>query len=430
MAEVILPFDGKPYRLQVPDKNLAEILSPKPFPTVANLEAEIEHALDHPIHQAPLETMVKPADRVLLVSDDNTRSTPVDRMIPPLLRRLNRVGVKDEQVACLIALGTHRYMTQKEIVAKVGTEVFKRIRVLNHEWRNPDVLVGLGTSSRGTPLQVNRLVAEADVVIGLGAIVPHHIPGFSGSSKIIQPGVCGAKTTAETHMLSCESGGDSFLGYEDNPVRRDMDDMADKVGMKTIFNVVMDTNSNVAGFFFGEMRAAFLEGVKLVRKIYGVHYHETPDIVLANSCPCDLDFWQSHKSQYPAQRMVKPGGTIILCTPAPEGVSPVHTELLEFASWPSDKIKSAYRRGEIKNGVASALAVAWAMVREKASVITFSPGIPPKNKARLGHTHAPNIEWAIKEALRRQGPSARLTVLTHAPELLPVGPDLPEEVPC
>jgi nickel-dependent lactate racemase len=192
----------------------------------------------------------------------------------------------------------------------------------------------------------------------------------------------------------------------------------------------MDTNANVAGFFFGEMRAVFLEGVKLARKIYGVPYHETPDIVVANSCPCDLDFWQSHKSQYPAQRMVKPGGTIILCTPAPEGVSPVHTELLDFTSWPSDKIKSAYRRGDLKNGVASALAVAWAMVREKASVITFSPGIPPEHKARLGHTHAPNIEWAIQEALRRQGPSARLTVLTHAPELLPVGPEPPKEVSC
>jgi nickel-dependent lactate racemase len=333
MAEVTIPFDGKPYRLQVPDRNLAEILSPKSFPAVAALETEIERALDHPIHQPPLETLVKPSDRVLLVSDDNTRSTPVVRMIPALLKRLNRAGIPDDRISCLIALGTHRYMTEEEIIAKVGPAVFKRIRVLNHEWRNPDALVDLGTSSRGTPLQVNRLAAEADVVIGLGAIVPHHIPGFSGSSKIIQPGVCGAKTTAETHMLSCESGGDSFLGYEDNPVRRDMDDMAGKVGMKTIFNVVMDTNVRVAGFFFGEMKAAFLEGVNLARKIYGVPFHETPDIVLANSCPCDLDFWQSHKSQYPAQRMVKPGGTIIICTPAPEGVSPVHTELLDFTSW-------------------------------------------------------------------------------------------------
>jgi hypothetical protein len=118
--------------------------------------------------------------------------------------------------------------------------------------------------------------------------------------------------------------------------------------------------------------------------------------------------------------MVKPGGTIIVCTPAPEGVSPVHTDLLDYTGWPSARIKAAYREGRLTNGVAAALAVAWALVREKASVITFSPGIPPEHKAKLGHTHATGIEWALAEAFRRQGPQARVAVLTHAPELLPV----------
>ena len=91
---------------------------------------------------------------------------------------------------------------------------------------------------------------------------------------------------------------------------------------------------------------------------------------------------------------------------------------------------NAEQAGNTVNRVASALAVAWAMVREKASVITFSPGIPPEHKAKLGHTHAPSIEWAIEEALRRQRHSARLTVLTHSPELLPIGPDPAKETSC
>ncbi len=62
------------------------------------------------------------------------------------------------------------------------------------------------------------------------------------------------------------------------------------------------------------------------------------------------------------------------------------------------------------------------MVREKASVINYSPGISAAEKAALGHTHAPTLAWAIDEALRRQRPNARLTVLPHAPEMLPIGP--------
>jgi len=420
MANVTIPFGGRPVTFGVPDRNLAEILSPKPSMPLNDLDLAIKAAFDAPIGQEPLEKWVKPDDRVMIVSDDNTRLTPADRIIPPLIERLNAAGVPDERIGCIMALGTHRYMTEAEMEAKVGERVYRRIRVFNHAWRDPDVLVDLGTSSRGTPLLVNRSVAEADVVIGIGAIVPHHIPGFSGSSKIIQPGVCGARTTAQTHLLSCSSGGDSFLGIADNPVRRDMDDMADRVGMHTIFNVVMDSQGRVVGVFFGDMRAAFKAGVEMAKDIYGVFYHETPDIVLANSYPCDLDFWQSHKSQYPAQRMVRAGGTIIVCTPAPEGVSPVHTDLLEFAAWSSKEIKAAYREGRIKNGVAAALATAWAMVREKASVIMVSPGIPAADKARLGHTHADSIDAAVAEALRRQGPDARLSVLTHAPDMLPI----------
>ncbi|MCB2145139.1 MAG: nickel-dependent lactate racemase [Deltaproteobacteria bacterium] len=420
MATVTLPFDGSPVTFGVPDRNLVETLSPRPSTPLRDLERAIEEAFDAPIGQEPLEKWVKPNDRIMIVSDDNTRLTPADRIIPPLLERLNAAGIPDDRIECIMALGTHRYMTEAEMAAKVGEQVYRRIRVFNHKWRDPDALVDLGASSQGTPLLVNRAVAEADVVIGLGAVVPHHIPGFSGSSKIIQPGVCGARTTAETHLLSCSSGGDSLLGIADNPVRRDMDDMADRVGMHTIFNVVMDSQGGVVGVFFGDMRAAFKAGVELARKIYGVAYHETPDIVIANSYPCDLDFWQSHKAQYPAQRMVRAGGTIIVCTPAPEGVSPVHTELLDFTAWSSQEIKAAYRDGRIKNGVAAALAIAWAMVREKASVIMVSPGISAADKSRLGHTHADSIDAAVEEALRRQGPDARLSVLTHAPDMLPI----------
>jgi nickel-dependent lactate racemase len=420
MTSVTIPFEGKPVTFSVPEQNLIEVLSPRSSEPLVDLTLAIDNALDHPIDQAPLGEWVKPGDRVIIVSDDNTRLTPSDRIIPPLLDRLNDAGIPDEQISCIMALGTHRYMTDQEMIDKVGDQVFRRIRVFNHEWQNPAALVDLGTSDQGTSLRVNRAVVEADIVIGIGAVVPHHIPGFSGSSKIIQPGVSGASTTAETHMLSCSGGGDSFLGIADNPVRRDMDDMADRVGMRTIFNVVMDSQGGVVGVFYGEMRNAFNAAIELAKDIYGVPFHETPDIVLANSYPCDLDFWQSHKSLYPAQRMVRPGGTIIVCTPAPEGVSPVHTELLDFTAWSSQKIQTAYRDGRLRNGVAAALATAWAMAREKASVIMYSPGIPPADKIRLGHTHAESIDDAIDKALRRHGSESRLSVLTHAPDMLPI----------
>ena len=101
--------------------------------------------------------------------------------------------------------------------------------------------------------------------------------------------------------------------------------------MKTICNVVSDPKGQVAGVFFGSRAEVFTRAVGLARSVYGFEYQGIPDIVVAGASPCEIDFWQSHKALYPAQRMVKPGGTIILCTPAPEGVSPVHAAVLEYA---------------------------------------------------------------------------------------------------
>jgi len=421
MARVVIPFGGTTLGFEIADRNLLGVYSPRHVPALADLEGAIRSAVAAPLGQPPLAEWIRPSDRVLILSDDNTRPTPADRILPFLLEQLIAAGVPEDRITCLLALGTHRYMTEREMRIKIGDDVYRRIRVLNHEWKDPRQLVHVGRSTRGTPITINRAAVEADVAIGLGSVVPHHIPGYSGSGKIVQPGICGPETTAATHMLSCSGGGDSLLGQADNPVRADLEEIAERIGLKAICNVVCNPQGLLAGVFFGSRAEVFSRAVELARCVYGFEYDGVPDVVVAGAFPCEIDFWQSHKALYPAQRMVKPGGTIVLCTPAPEGVSPVHGGILEYAGWPSKRIEEAHGNGAIEDGVAAALAVAWAMVREKADVITYSPGIPQEHKTRLGHTHAPSIEWALDEAFRRQGRDARVAVLTHAPEMLPIG---------
>ncbi|MDR1044495.1 MAG: nickel-dependent lactate racemase [Candidatus Adiutrix sp.] len=418
--KIDLPWLDGSLSVNIPDQNLGEILSPNPCPPLADPGAAVEAALSAPIGLAELRAWVRPGRKVLIISDDNTRLTPVDRLLPPLLRRLNQAGVPDGAVTVLMALGTHRYMSQEELRQKVGPEMFRRLTVVNHLWQDEANLADLGRTENGIPLKVNKLLMESEIIIGLGAVVPHHIPGFSGGAKIIQPGVCGPETTAETHLLSCRGGGDSLLGQIDNPVRRALDEMGLRVGLSAVINVVLTPDGRTAGVFFGHYQEAFRAAVDLARKIYGVEYRLKPDIVLSNSHPCDLDFWQAHKAQYPAQIMVKPGGSIILTTPCPEGLSPVHTELKNFTHFSSREIQDKYRAGELKNGVAVALATAWAMVREKASIITYSPGLSDEEIRALGHSRAAGPDQAVAEALRRQGPEAKISVLTHAPDLLPI----------
>ena len=107
MAEVSIPFGDRKVTIEIPDQNLAEVLSPRSSKELPNLDEAIKLSFDRPIEQKPLEEWVKPSSRVLIVSDDNTRQPPAHLLIPPLLDRLKHAGVPDHRIKCIMALNTH-----------------------------------------------------------------------------------------------------------------------------------------------------------------------------------------------------------------------------------------------------------------------------------------------------------------------------------
>lgn len=416
---VSIPYGDIQLVARIPARNLLAIASPRDVAQAADPAAEIRRAIDAPIGASRLCQAARGARRVVLVADDMTRQTPVRLILPILLDELNEAGVDDDCVTILIALGTHRPMTHPEIARHVGDDVMRRVRVVNSPWQDPAQLVDLERTPNGTPVQVCRLALEADFLLGVGSIVPHHIPGFSGGAKIIQPGVSGAATTGATHYLSTRAPR-SYLGQVENPVRDEIERIAARVGLKAILNVVLDRAGRLARAFYGDPRLAHRAGVACARDVYGVPVPGPADIVIAGSHPCDIEFWQAHKSLYPAERAVKAGGEIILVTPSPEGVSVTHRDMLAFTALPAERIDSMIARGDIGDLVSGALALAWAKVRQRATVSLVSHGIPNEDARALGFMPFASLDEALEAALRRQGPDATISVLTHAPETLPI----------
>lgn len=416
---VEIPYGKETLTFEVGERNLVGVYSPKNVPGVADLGAAIRQALANPIGTKPVRELARGAEKVVLVADDNTRLTPADKIIPILLDELNAAGIRDEQVTVIIALGTHRPMTQEEILAKYGPEVVRRVQVKNHNFRDPALMVDLGTTPNGTHIQVNREAFEADFKIGIGSIVPHYIPGFAGGAKIVQPGISAERTTAETHLLStCEPR--SFLGIRDNPVRIELNSIARAVRLNTIVNTVLNCHGDVVGVFYGDVVEAFNAGVELSRDVYSVELPEVADIVVASSYPCDIEFWQAHKALYPADLAVKAGGAIVLATPCCEGVSVTHADILEITGETMQGLKEQVGRKEVHDEVAASLAIGWAQVKEREAVYMVSSGIATEDARRLGFTPFPTLQAALDAALVLQGPAARITVLTHAPDMLPV----------
>jgi len=418
-TRVELPYGRETVAVSIPADNLLGVFSPRDVPAVADARAEAARALAAPIGTKPLRELAKGAKKVVIVADDNTRLTPTDKIIPVLLDELNAAGVADGQITVVIALGTHRFMTDAEILAKFGSETVRRVRVENHDYKNPAKLVELGTTANGTYVAVNREAYEAEFKLGVGSIVPHHIPGFAGGAKIVQPGISGERTTAETHLLSVRAPR-SYLGVLDNPVRRELDAIARRIGLNTILNTVLNRHGEVVGAFFGDVEAAFQAGVELARAVYAVAVPAEADIVVASSHPCDLEFWQAHKTLYPCDLAVKAGGIIIIVTPCYEGVAVTHADMLAFANNPSGAIRDMVAARQVDDEVAAALAIAWAQVKERESVYIVSGGICDADAAKLGFRPFASVQAAVDAALAAKGPGARVTVLTHAPDMLSV----------
>ncbi len=416
---VELPYGQETVKVTVPPSNLIGVFSPQDVAVVTDIKQEIIRALHNPIGTKSLQELVKGAKKVVIVADDNTRLTPTEAIIPVLLDEMNAAGIADEQITIIIALGTHRFMTEEEILAKFGEAVVKRVTIKNHDFKSPAALVDLGQTPNGTSVWVNREAYEADFKIGIGSIVPHHIPGFAGGAKIVQPGISGEHTTAETHLLSVRAPR-SYLGVEDNPVRRELNMIAGKIGLHTIFNTVLNRHGQVVGAFFGDVEAAFSQGVVLSRSVYAVEIPEAADIVIAGSHPCDIEFWQAHKTLYPSDLAVKAGGTIILVTPCYEGVAVTHGDMLDITCHTAACLKNMVADKQVPDEVAAALAIAWAQVKEREAVFIVSDGIVSADARRLGFTPFATVQNALAAAFAKHGKDARVTVLTHAPDMLPI----------
>ncbi|MEA3407681.1 MAG: hypothetical protein U9R48_06335 [Chloroflexota bacterium] len=224
----------------------------------------------------------------------------------------------------------------------------------------------------------------------------------------------------EVHLLSVRRPA-SLLGRVENEVRREMEAIAERAGLRAIVNTILDSEGHLVRAVYGAPQAAFRRGVETSRRVYGVSVPQATDIVIASSHPCDIEFWQAHKTLYAAQRCVREGGTIIVVvTPCPEGLSVTHPEIVEYAGRQVDEIDAAIRTGEIKDLAAGGLALAWASVRRHADVAIVSDGITDEVARSVGfHPHA-SVQEALDAALARYGREAMVSVLLHTPHTLPL----------
>jgi len=406
----------------VPDRNLAFYVERTKMPPVADVRHSVAEALKRPNGTAPLGRIAKKGDRVVVLVDDLTRPTPQSQILPAVLDGICSNIVQKDDVEIIVALGTHRQMTDAEILEHLGPEAVERFTISNHDFKDDRKLVNLGTTELGIPALLSRTVVDADVVIGVGNIVPHNAAGWGGGGKIILPGVCGEESVGMLHIAAGKVKPiGKLVATLDNPMRRDINMIAQEAGLKAVVNTVLNNEDRVMRVLAGDPVQAFREGVVTARQVFCQDVPEVADVIIFSTYPADIDYWQAMKALDFAHVGVRKGGTIVLTTPCPERISPTHPSFKARATESYSKLLDAVNRNEIEDLPAAGALLMHAQMREHANIICYSTGLTEDDKRALGFDHASTVDEAVQMALKRHGDRARVGVL-ECGEVVPVAP--------
>ncbi|MFA6448696.1 MAG: nickel-dependent lactate racemase [bacterium] len=309
--------------------------SPETDYSRTDIISRFRRALDSPDSGPPFRDVVAGRQSARIVVSDKTRRYGADIWLSALLDELNACGVADDGITVLFALGMHEAQTAEERAGIVGAEAAGRVRLVDHDCDNAAELVSLGRTAAGTPVAVNKLAAEADLLIVTGVVMPHYYAGFTGGRKSIVPGLAARETVLANHSLNLAPGGGTHplartASLAGNPIHEDLLDALGRVRVDFAIQVIADGQSRPAAFFTGGIAASHEAACRRAARWFCVPIPARAPWVIA-SCggyPKDINFYQSHKSLDNAFRAVAPGGTIILVTACSEGIGPDG-----FAKW-------------------------------------------------------------------------------------------------
>ena len=414
---VTIPYGNKKEYFDIPDNNLIGVYSPNAYTEPVNPELIIEEAIDNPIGTPPLEEIVFRGCSVNIICDDITRPTPVKMILGILIPKLIEYGVDKKNIKIILALGSHRYMTEDEIIAKVGTEIYREFIVLNSEFRDKRKLENLGKAPDGVEIWVNKDVMDCDIRIGIGNIVPHPAMGWSGGGKIIYPGVTGEDTVAAFHIQHGLAGINMF-GMEDCPVRLKMEKWVDTVGLHFIINTVLTPEKKLFRAVAGHYVAAQRKGVEYAKLLYGKKVTEKSDIVVVSSFPVDIDFWQATKGVLCGDHILNDGGTLILVTPCYEEVGPHKEYIDQIGNDNAEEMLRKIEKGESSEDDPLALAIGTTIsrIRKRINLALVSEGITQAEADTAKFEYFESIQEAVDKVISRYE-NPKVSVITHGGEL-------------
>lgn len=306
------------------------IAQPKPLHLLADCATEAISAAEKPIGCAPLSGQLTQADNVLLVVSDPTRCVSYPQWLPALLQHIRTHMRNGATLRIIMATGTHAAPPVDSIAHYLGISD----EVIIHDCRDESSLVRFATSTRGTPFVLNKLAAEASLIIATGAVGYHYFAGFTGGVKAVFPGLASFESVIANHGLCLDIPAQRFAegvapgALTGNPVQEDFREVLPLLPPVFIINTVLAEDRDPAFFAAGEPIAAHEACCALVDAHFRCELPHEAELLLlsAGGHPRDISLYQAHKALKHAQGGLAHRARILFFAQCPDGMGHPHFE--------------------------------------------------------------------------------------------------------
>ncbi|MFC2017508.1 nickel-dependent lactate racemase, partial [Chloroflexota bacterium] len=352
----------------------------------------------------------------VVIVTDNTRPCPDDRLLPPILAELEE-KLPRGNITIIVGLGLHPPLDKQALVEKLGRDIVENYNVMNHDVNQ---IVNIGTTSRGTPVDVNTKVVEADFRMSTGFIEPHFFAGFSGGRKSIAPGVSSVRAVSKNHGYEMIEHPRARAGIlKGNPIHEDLLEQARMAKLNFIVNVLLNKKGKITHVLAGDPIDAHERGCEIEKDIAGIKVAHKVDIAITTNggAPLDLDLYQTCKGIDTASHITRDGGIIIIASSCSAGVGPqAFRELHRSVSSPEEVLQKIKREEPI--------GVQWqnqilARTQMKNDVYLVS-SLEDTVVKDVMITPIRTIEEGLAKAFEVLGKDAEVAVIPEGPFVLPL----------
>ncbi len=417
--QITIPYGHSKISFHLTHGHVIATLNPKFKESVKNFEETFLKALENPFGTDAFSNIVSNAKKISVLVDDITRPGPKKQAVKALINYLLKHGIKREDLIIIFATGLHRKHSRKEWTSMLGENIVKTFRIIDHDPDGKWGLKYLGETQKGTPVEINKFVADSDVIVGISYLGIHDFTGYTGGGKIILPGVSSRRSVKKNHILSLDPR--SQPGVADgNPAREDIEEAAEIAGYDFSINIPLNYNEEPVGVYAGHFVKAHRAGVALVDELYKVKVSRKVDVLIA-SCggfPHDMDFYQAIKSFRYMHKTVNEGGTVILFAECKEGIG---SDELEYTLFKMGGDLDFIRNELIRDYTISKW-VGWDFLTHasKFDIIVVSENLSSEKFSRIGVKIVKKPDEAIKYVLEKHGRDIEIFLIPYANMTLPV----------